>query len=618
MPITIAQLLVKLNADTTSAEAGLARVGKLLGPGGALGLGVLAAGAGVVALGGLAVHMAGDFQASMVQLVTGAGESRGNLKLVSDGILQMAKDTGESTQQLAAGAFMIESAGYHGADALTVLKNAAEGAKVGNADLGTVSDATTTLMKDFGISASNSGTAVNALIATVAQGKTHMQDLAMSLSEVAPTASAAGISMNDMLGAMATMTGEGVPAANAATYLRQTILALTAPGTLAQKTLKDIGLSSADVANDLKNKGLPATLAEITDAVGKKFPVGSAGYVAALKDISGGSRTMQGMLDLTGSHMKDFQAAVGGVASQVKKGGSSIVGWSDVQKTFNFQFDRAKEVVQTLMIQLGEKLLPVATSLFKFFADTAIPTITKFVSWISGTSTSATIFKVVLIAVAGAIAGLLVAAFVAWAIAAGAAAVATIAATWPVLAIGAAVALLIVGIMLLHSHWKQVSDWLGSVWNNIVGGVKAGLIGLVDWMNNLEDGMRTAIKNGLNTVIGEINAFIRFIDSIQIHIPAIGVGPVKSPAFNWGGLGIGQIPYLAEGGNVRSAGYAVVGERGPEVVSLSSGARVTPLGGGSAGGSQTIIVQLDGRVLTQAVVKNMPREIRLATGTRSF
>ena len=52
--------------------------------------------------------------------------------------------------------------------------------------------------------------AVNTLIATVANGKTHMEDLASSLSQVLPTASSAKVGLNDVMGAMATMTGEGV------------------------------------------------------------------------------------------------------------------------------------------------------------------------------------------------------------------------------------------------------------------------------------------------------------------------------------------------------------------------------------------------------------------------
>ncbi len=378
MTVTVAQLAVKVAADTGGAEAKMGGLSGMFGKlGGIASVGVLAAGTALLGIGVASVKMAGDFQSGMTSLVTGAGESASNLKMVSAGILQMAVDTGTSTDQLTAGMYMIESAGYHGAAALSILKAAAEGAKVGNADLGVVSDATTTILNDFGSTGITASGAVNLLIATVASGKTHMQDLAQSLSQILPTASAAGIGLNDVMGAMATMTGEGVPAANAATYLRQTILALDAPSKTAVKAMESVGLSSTQVADEMK-KSLPDALKMITDAVGKKFPIGSAQYVAAIKDISGGSKTMQGMLDLTGAHLATFQGNVAGVAAQVKKGGSSIVGWSEVQGDFNFQIDRAKEVVQTLMIKLGTGLLPILTQGVELLISDVLPAVMGF------------------------------------------------------------------------------------------------------------------------------------------------------------------------------------------------------------------------------------------------
>src|SRR6185312_5641941 len=110
--------------------------------------------------------------------------------------------------------------------------------------------------------------------------------------------------LTNVMGAMATMTAEGVPAADAATYLRQMLIALDAPGSQAQKTLESIGLSSSDVAKEMQIS-LPGALQMITDALAKKFPPGSAAYVQALKDIAGGSKNLQGILDLTGTHLTD-------------------------------------------------------------------------------------------------------------------------------------------------------------------------------------------------------------------------------------------------------------------------------------------------------------------------
>ncbi|WP_459979683.1 phage tail tape measure protein, partial [Mycobacterium avium] len=79
-----------------------------------------------------------------------AGESAQNLKAVSDGILQLAGQVGYSAQDLSNNMYMVEKAGYRGADGVNVLKAAAQGAKSENADLKEVLNGLTTSMNDFG------------------------------------------------------------------------------------------------------------------------------------------------------------------------------------------------------------------------------------------------------------------------------------------------------------------------------------------------------------------------------------------------------------------------------------------------------------------------------------
>ncbi|MGD0386774.1 MAG: hypothetical protein ABSB73_11650, partial [Solirubrobacteraceae bacterium] len=87
-------------------------------------IGLAALGAGAV-LGGAAyegVKASADFQTAMTQLVTGAGEAQKNIGLVSQGILAMAPTVAQTPAELAKGMYLIESAGYHGAAGLSVLK----------------------------------------------------------------------------------------------------------------------------------------------------------------------------------------------------------------------------------------------------------------------------------------------------------------------------------------------------------------------------------------------------------------------------------------------------------------------------------------------------------------
>lgn len=749
MTVSAAQLLVTIGGNAAGAQAAITSTAAMLGKTGMLGMAAVGAGAIMAATGVIATKMAGDFQAGITSLVTGAGESEKNIQLVSNGIKQLALDTGTSTQQLIAGMYMIESGGYHGATGLNILKAAAEGAKVGNADLGVVADATDTILKNFGDTGINAAQVVNTLIATVANGKTHMEDLANSLSAVLPTASAAGIGLNDVMGAMATMTAEGVPAAEAATYLRQTIVALAAPGSQAKAVLESIGLSSTKVASDMQ-KSLPMTIKEITDALGKKFPVGSAQYIAAVREITGGMRQMQGFLDIGGKNIDRYTELVNKVGLAVKNGGDKVTGWNLVQQTFNQSMDKAGATLQVLMIDLGEKLLPVATNFFNWLSGTAIPDLQHFASWITSSKGKMEDLKPVLISAAAIIGGVLTASFIAWAGAAAGAAVATIAATWPVLAVGALLGGLAAVIILLVQHWNDLTKAggplhgmlmaiqpvlaflgnlfgvLGKIWTTqilpalaqllpilkilgivigvillaAVGTIVVGLIVLVvavtgviliitklveaivfaithfgDFLGAIGNFFGTvfgAIGNFFGNLFGTIGGFFgnilgslgKFKDSVVAKaqelatnfmnalssLPGkllklgeqlmqnLGQG-IKNAAGNVtsalknvpiiGGIA-GQlnnvIPHFATGGVMAQSGLALVGEQGPELVYLPSGARISPnVGGGGAGGDgygngQPIVIQLnlDGKRLAQATLPHLHTLIRTGTGNRKF
>ena len=367
-----------------TATAGQSHFGTLSNAFGKAALGIT--GAAVVAGFG-AMKMAADFQSSMTSLVTGAGESEKNIKMVSQGILDMAPKVGETTQQLAAGMYMIESAGYHGATGLTVLKAAAQGAKVGAADLGTVADALTTALNDYHIPASKAADITSKLVATVAAGKTHMQDLAGSLAAVLPAASAAGVGLDQVLGAMATMTAKGTPAADAATYLRQTILQLENPTKKASTEMMALGLSAIDISSHLGQRGLTGTFQLLTDAI--QNHMGPAGtvlieqlqkasahtstfqqilanlppvqqtYVSALANMVGGTKSMQAALELTGASSAAFNANVVTIAHTTADAGGAVKGWSTVQKDANEKFAEAKARLEVLGIELGTKLIPI-------------------------------------------------------------------------------------------------------------------------------------------------------------------------------------------------------------------------------------------------------------------
>lgn len=107
---------------------------------------------------------------------------------------------------------------------------------------------------------------------------------------------------------------------------------------------------------------------------------------------------------------------------------------------------------------------------------------------------------------------------------------------------------------------KTVSDVFGGI-GKIIGDAFNAVVGIV--------------KGPINAIIGLINGIIDSINSISIDIPEWArdmFGGAKKFGFN-----IGHIPLLAKGGNITQGGTVMVGEKGPELLNLPKGARVTPL-----------------------------------------
>ncbi len=285
----MADILAVLKADTSdfSAKLGAAKAEvKDLGDSGGSSLSKLGAigktalvgvGGALVAVGAYSLDAGMKFQTAMTDLVTGAGESQKNIGLVSSGILNMAGQVGFSAQTLAGAMFTVESAGFHGAQGLTVLKAAAEGAKVGNADLGTVADAVTSTLNAYGLKANDATDVTNELVETVASGKMHMQDLAGAISAVLPVAAAAHISFAQVGGAIATMTSQGTSAQQASQDLAATIRALQNPSEVQISEMEQLGLNANNVSTQLGKKGLTGTLSELVGAITNQM--GPAGTV---------------------------------------------------------------------------------------------------------------------------------------------------------------------------------------------------------------------------------------------------------------------------------------------------------------------------------------------------
>lgn len=90
-------------------------------------------------------------------------------------------------------------------------------------------------------------------------------------------------------------------------------------------------------------------------------------YSDMLKKMMGGQAGLNTFLQLSGIHAKTFSENVDLVGKSAEDNSKHVEGFAQVQKTFNFQMAKVKEIVITAATQLGEKLLPVLEKVFGFF-----------------------------------------------------------------------------------------------------------------------------------------------------------------------------------------------------------------------------------------------------------
>jgi TP901 family phage tail tape measure protein len=252
---------------------------------------------GVAAVGGLSIKMAGDFDQSTSRLVTGAGESASKLNMVRQGILGISASTATSATELSSAMYMIESAGFHGADGLNVLKAAAEGAKAEGADLADVGNAVTSALNSYHLPASAAVSVTDQLVKSVSEGKMTMEQLASSIHSVLPVAAAAGLSLAQVGGAVATMTMQGMSAQQATQDLAHTIQALQNPNSVAVNEMEQLGLKANDVSKNLGKVGLTGTISELEAAILKNMGPSGEVLLKSFNQSQDAAKDLNVMLD---------------------------------------------------------------------------------------------------------------------------------------------------------------------------------------------------------------------------------------------------------------------------------------------------------------------------------
>lgn len=213
----------------------------------------------IVAVGSASVVAAVDFEDAMAKLSTIAdttAETGVPLEELQNQIMELSNQTGISASEIAENVYNAISAGQDTADAVAFVENATTLAKAGFTSSASALDILTTAMNAYGLESDDVSRVSDILINTQNLGKTTVDELASSMGKVIPTAKANGVQLEDLAGAYAIMTSNGIATAETTTYLNSMLNELGKQGS-------DAADAFAAGTEHIKEGGL--TMAEAMD-----------------------------------------------------------------------------------------------------------------------------------------------------------------------------------------------------------------------------------------------------------------------------------------------------------------------------------------------------------------
>jgi TP901 family phage tail tape measure protein len=294
-----------------------------------------------------ALHFAADFETSMTRVHTLSGVSTGDMQMMKQAILDMAPAVGIGPNELAKAMLFVTSTGIKGAAAVDILRRSAEASAVGMGETATIARTLVSIIKAYGSENMTAAKATEIMFKTVKDGNTEASELAGTLGRVIGIASEVGVKFEDVGTFIATFTRLGVNSAEAVTALRGTLSEVLKPSSQAAKALSEVGLSFAEVRQQIKEKGLTRALIELVE----RFGDNDAALAKAFPNV----RALAGILGTAGVQAKDFADIEKHLKTQTTEMGDAFKATSE---TMGQKWAQLRADLQVLAISLGEKLLP--------------------------------------------------------------------------------------------------------------------------------------------------------------------------------------------------------------------------------------------------------------------
>ena len=230
----------------------------------------------LAAIGGMVTAISGasvaaykfgtEYETSAAKVSTIADTSKISMENLGKAVMQLSTDTGESAAGLNEALYSAISAGADTASAVDLVGVAVKAARGGFTDTETAVDGLTSALNAYGMETTDAEGLANKFLVTQNLGKTTFGELASSIGGVAPTAHAAGVSIDELLSGVASLTANGVGTSEAMTGIKAALSNVIKPSSEAAKMAEQLGLDFSTAA--LQSKGFAGFLDDVKTATG--------------------------------------------------------------------------------------------------------------------------------------------------------------------------------------------------------------------------------------------------------------------------------------------------------------------------------------------------------------
>lgn len=315
---------------------------------------------GAIVVGGLvAASIAGaNFDATLVKIRNNTQMTSIQFVAMREHILLLGKQTGGSMTEMAEAFMRAQNHGFDLAESLKVVDAATKSALATGSDIGETGNVLAQTMHIFRLNADQASEAMNTLHMASLQGNTTMSELVQSFGLAEAVTSKYGLTLQDTAAVFATLTENGLNAAESGVQIRDALQHLSAASPKATAEIERLSKATGvDLVGDIDalrhgTGNLSKTMIDLSAA--------THGQAVEINKIIPAQRGAFGAMALSGKAADDLRKNYNELSDTMSgKLDPTTQGFTRQQKTLQAEIGRLKNTFVELSTKVGTTFVPM-------------------------------------------------------------------------------------------------------------------------------------------------------------------------------------------------------------------------------------------------------------------